>query len=106
MHAHNHGPSNPIQQLLKKAERLVDSHAEGRIGMVFQGITAVSLGAMTVMDVVDRIRRARQRDHERTDRHPASAALDGDRIRRAVVASTEPVTSMKRSARGREGGRD
>jgi hypothetical protein len=60
MHAHNHGPSNSLQQFLKQAERLTDSHTDGRIGLVFQGITAVSLGAMTVLDVVDRIRRARQ----------------------------------------------
>ena len=60
MHAHHFGPSNPIQQLLKRAEQLTGGRGEGRIGLVFQGITAVSLGAMTVMDVLDRIRRDRQ----------------------------------------------
>jgi hypothetical protein len=68
MHAHNHGPSNHLQQFLKQAERLAGSSTDGRIGLVFQGITAVSLGAMTVMDVVDRIRHARQRNRERTGR--------------------------------------
>jgi hypothetical protein len=60
MHAHNFGHGNPIQRLLKEAEQLAGVKTEGRIGLVFQGVTAVSLGAMTVMEVVDRIRRARQ----------------------------------------------
>ncbi len=60
MHAPNHGSSNPIQQFLSQAERLTHQSVDGRIGLVFQGVTAVSLGAMTVLDIVDRIRRARQ----------------------------------------------
>jgi hypothetical protein len=69
MHAHNFGPGNPIQRLLKQAEQLAGAQTEGRIGLVFQGITAVSLGAMTLMDVADRIRRARQRNREQTGHH-------------------------------------
>jgi hypothetical protein len=66
MHAHNYGPGNPMQQFLTQVERLARSQTEGRLGLVFQGITSVSLGAITVMNLVDLIRAARQRGREQT----------------------------------------
>jgi len=65
MHAHFPGPGNPMQQLLSMSERLTRSQTESRIALVFQGITAVSLGAITIMNLRDMIRDARQRESER-----------------------------------------
>jgi hypothetical protein len=65
MHAHFPGPGNPTQQLLSMSERLARSQSESRLTLIFQGITSVSLGAITVMNLREVIRDARQRtsDH-------------------------------------------
>ena len=69
MHAHHPGPANPMQQLATQAERLAGEQQGSRLGLVFQGITAISLGAVTAMTVFDLIRNARRLDRERPGRH-------------------------------------
>lgn len=63
-----HGPGNPMQQFLNQVERLGRSQSEGRLGLVFQGVTSVSLGAITIMNLVDLIRAARQRERGQSGR--------------------------------------
>jgi hypothetical protein len=64
MHPFPHGHGNPLQRLLIDAKRLAGPPNEGRLGLVFQGITAVSLGAMSVINVIDMIRKARHSHHD------------------------------------------
>jgi len=58
MHAHFPGSGNPTQQLLSISERLARSQSESRLTLIFQGITSVSLGAITVMNLREVIRDA------------------------------------------------
>ena len=51
--------SNPAQ-LLTHAERLAREQPGGRLGLVFQGVTSVCLGVMTVKMVLDTVRDARR----------------------------------------------
>ncbi len=47
---------NPIQRILTRADSEASLQTEGRLGLVFQGITAVSLGDITNMNMMDSIR--------------------------------------------------
>ena len=62
---HNPNPMN----LLSHADRLAKEHAGGKLNLVFSGITAVSLGVMTIKMVVDMLRDGRDRDHDHHHRH-------------------------------------
>jgi hypothetical protein len=54
--------ANSMQEVATEAERLAGEKPRGKLGLVFQGITAVSLGAITAMNLLDMIRDSRAFD--------------------------------------------
>jgi len=49
-------------QVASHAERLAREQPGSRMGMVFQGITAISLGVMTAKSLLDMLRDRREKD--------------------------------------------
>jgi hypothetical protein len=65
MHPHSPSPGNPLQ-VASHADRLAREQQGGRLGLAFQGITAISLGVMTTKMVLDMIRDARDTERHRS----------------------------------------
>lgn len=55
MHPPPQPPHTPLQQVATHAERLARETKDTRMGMVFQGITAVSMGVVTLKMIFDMV---------------------------------------------------
>ncbi len=61
-------PSNPNPlHVATHADRLAREQAGSKLGLVFSGITAISLGVMTTKMILDMVRDARD-DHRKRER--------------------------------------